>query len=125
LETGATKPKMQQTKKGARATRARKKNVARRKLSQERLYAMTRGMRQSQSKRRQVEQVLRDRSLKEAGSTAGALKMKAACEYLGGIHPATLRRMIERGLIRPNRLLRTLLFPVSELDRAIREGMVS
>jgi hypothetical protein len=125
-ETGATTT-MKKIKKGAKATRARNKNVARSTLSQERLQAMRQGMRQSQSKRWQVEQLLRDRSHNEnnkADSTAGALKLRAACEYLGGIHSATLRRLIARGLIRPNRMFRHLLFPVKELDRAIREGMV-
>jgi predicted urease superfamily metal-dependent hydrolase len=54
----------------------------------------------------------------------GAMKMRDACAYLGGIHPATLRRLIERGLIRPNKVFRHLLFPVDELNRVIREGMI-
>jgi len=54
----------------------------------------------------------------------GALKMRDACQYLGGIHPATLRRLIERGLIRSNKVFRHLLFPVDELNRVINEGMV-
>jgi hypothetical protein len=117
---------MRKPTKGAKATRARNKNIARRKLSQERLHAMQQGMRQSQSKRQQVEQRLRDRSRdkSKADTTAGALNLRAACEYMGGIHSATMRRAVARGLIRPNRLFRHLLFPVSELDRAIREGMV-
>ena len=53
----------------------------------------------------------------------GALKLRQACKYLGGIHPATLRRAIERGLIRPNRKLRHLLFPVDELNRFLEEGI--
>jgi predicted urease superfamily metal-dependent hydrolase len=54
----------------------------------------------------------------------GALKMGPACQYLGGIHPATMRRLIERGLIRPNKVFRHLLFPVDELNRVIKEGMI-
>jgi hypothetical protein len=55
----------------------------------------------------------------------GALKIREACEYLGGMHPATLRRLVDGRLIRPNKmLLRHLLFPVSELNRLIEEGMV-
>jgi len=46
-----------------------------------------------------------------------ALKLKDACAYLGGIAPITLRRLIGRGLIKPNRALRHILIPVSELDR--------
>jgi excisionase family DNA binding protein len=57
-------------------------------------------------------------------ANVGALKLREACQYLGGIHPATLRRLVQRGLIRPNRILRHVLFPVSELDRVLEEGMV-
>jgi hypothetical protein len=53
-----------------------------------------------------------------------ALKYPEACRYLGGIHQATLRRMVARGLVRPNKMLRTVLFPVEELQRVLREGMV-
>jgi len=52
----------------------------------------------------------------------GALKLKAACEYLGGLSVPTMFRLIERGLIRPNRSLRHLLFPIAELDRFLRDG---
>jgi hypothetical protein len=47
----------------------------------------------------------------------GALKLKQACQYLGGISPITLRRLIERKLIKPNRSLRHIIIPVAELDR--------
>jgi Helix-turn-helix domain len=47
----------------------------------------------------------------------GALKLKDACRYLGGISPSSLRRLIERKLLRPNRALRHILIPVAELDR--------
>ena len=49
--------------------------------------------------------------------TPAALKLKDACAYLGGISQATLRRVINRGLIKPNRALRHILIPISELDR--------
>jgi excisionase family DNA binding protein len=52
----------------------------------------------------------------------GALKLKDACKYLGGISPSSLRRLIERGLLRPNRALRHILIPISELDRFLEEG---
>jgi hypothetical protein len=52
-----------------------------------------------------------------------ALKMREACQYLGGIHSATMRRLIERGLIVPNRKLRHLTFAISELDRFLEEGV--
>jgi hypothetical protein len=52
----------------------------------------------------------------------GALKLKDAAKYLGGLSQITVRRLIERGLIKPNRALRHLLIPVSELDRFLAEG---
>ena len=51
-----------------------------------------------------------------------ALKLKGACEYLGGISPSSLRRLIERGLLKPNRALRHVLIPIAELDRFIDSG---
>ena len=52
----------------------------------------------------------------------GALKLKDAAKYLGGVSHITVRRLIQRGLIKPNRSLRHLLIPVSELDRFLAEG---
>jgi excisionase family DNA binding protein len=52
----------------------------------------------------------------------GALKIKDAARYLGGVSPITVRRLITRGLIRPNRALRHVLIPVAELDRFLTEG---
>jgi hypothetical protein len=46
-----------------------------------------------------------------------ALKIKDAGRYLGGVSPVTVRRLIKRGLIKPNCALRHVLIPVSELDR--------
>ena len=54
--------------------------------------------------------------------SVGALKLKAARQYLGGIVP-TMHRLMKRGLLRPNRALRHIIFPVAELDRFLREGM--
>jgi hypothetical protein len=51
-----------------------------------------------------------------------AFKLKAACKYLGGISPLSLHRLIRRGLIRPNRSMRHLLFSRLELDRFANEG---
>jgi excisionase family DNA binding protein len=47
----------------------------------------------------------------------GGLKLKDAAVYLGGISTLSLRRLIERGLIRPNRTLRHILISRAELDR--------
>ena len=52
----------------------------------------------------------------------GALKIKEAARYLGGVSTVTVRRLIKRGLIKPNRALRHVLIPVSELDRFITSG---
>lgn len=52
----------------------------------------------------------------------GALKVKEACQYLGGISPSSLRRLIDRKLLIPNRALRHILIPISELDRFIERG---
>lgn len=52
----------------------------------------------------------------------GALKLKEAAEYLGGLSLISVRRLIQRGLIKPNRALRHILIPVAELDRFLAEG---
>jgi len=54
--------------------------------------------------------------------TGGALKLQQAGQYLGGLSEPTMHRLIKRGLIKPNRALRHLLFPISELDRFLAEG---
>ena len=52
----------------------------------------------------------------------GAVKIKGAAEYLGGVSPISVRRLIKRGLIKPNRALRHILIPISELDRFLAES---
>lgn len=53
----------------------------------------------------------------------GGLKLRAAAQYLGGLHPSTMRKLVARGLLRPNRQLRHLIFSRIELDRFLKEGM--
>src|SRR5215831_749736 len=53
----------------------------------------------------------------------GVLKLKHACEYLGGLSVPTMHRLIKRGLLRPNRSTRHLLFSIAELERFLRDGM--
>ncbi|HEU5247172.1 MAG TPA: helix-turn-helix domain-containing protein [Candidatus Udaeobacter sp.] len=53
--------------------------------------------------------------------TPAALKVKPAAAYLSVSKP-TIYRLVERGLLRPNRATRHLLFPISELERFLREG---
>jgi excisionase family DNA binding protein len=62
--------------------------------------------------------------IKQDAKTApvGALKIKDAAKYLGGVSQITVRRLIDRGFIKPNRTLRHLLIPVAELDRFLVEG---
>jgi len=49
-----------------------------------------------------------------------ALKLKDAAIYIG-ISVVSVRRLIRRGLIKPNRALRHILIPVAELDRFLKE----
>jgi Helix-turn-helix domain len=51
----------------------------------------------------------------------GALKVKGAARYCS-LSEISIRRAIDRGLIKPNRTFRHLLIPVSELDRFLTEG---
>ena len=57
----------------------------------------------------------------QPSNSIGALKLKQAARYLS-VAPITLRRLIERGLIKPNHATRHLLFPIRELDRFLNEG---
>ena len=50
-------------------------------------------------------------------SQPGAYKLKPAAVYLGGLSVPTMHRLIQRGLLRPCRATRHLLFPKKELDR--------
>ena len=51
----------------------------------------------------------------------GALKIREAARYLS-VSIITVRRLITRGLIKPNRALRHILIPVAELERFINSG---
>jgi excisionase family DNA binding protein len=57
---------------------------------------------------------------KEESFQRGALKLKPAARYLS-VSPITLRRLVERGLLKPNRATRHLLFPMAELDRFLSQ----
>ena len=60
---------------------------------------------------------------KEKEQYHAALKLHEARQYLGDLSVPTMHRLIQRGLLRPNRALRHLLFPVSELGRFLKDGM--
>ncbi|MBA2435367.1 MAG: helix-turn-helix domain-containing protein [Chthoniobacterales bacterium] len=51
----------------------------------------------------------------------GALKLLPAARYLSLSAP-TMHRLIARGLLKPNRATRHLLFSMRELDRFIEAG---
>jgi len=46
----------------------------------------------------------------------GALKLKDAADYLS-LSPISMRRLIDRGAIKPNRATRHILISKAELDR--------
>ena len=50
----------------------------------------------------------------------GALRIKEAAQYLN-VSEITVRRLVERGLLRPHRATRLLIFPIAELDRFLAE----
>jgi hypothetical protein len=60
---------------------------------------------------------------RDANVSPRALKLKDACQYLGGLSVPTIHRLIRRGLLRPNKSTRHLLFTIIELDRFLRDGM--
>lgn len=51
-----------------------------------------------------------------------ALKIPEAAKALG-VAPLTIRRFIERGLLKPSRILRTPLIPVAQLHALLDEGI--
>lgn len=57
---------------------------------------------------------------KEESVQRGALKLKLAASYLS-VSPITVRRLVERGLLKPNRATRHLLFPMAELNRFLSQ----
>ena len=52
----------------------------------------------------------------------GALKIHGAAHYLGGISVITVRALVKRGLLRPSRGTRHLIFSVRELDRYLADS---
>ena len=62
-----------------------------------------------------------DTRLSESNTPRGAFKLPHAAAYLSLSEP-TIHRLIKRGLLKPNRATRHLLFPITELDRFLSEG---
>jgi excisionase family DNA binding protein len=56
-----------------------------------------------------------------SGVSQRALKLRQAATYLG-VSTVSIRRLIKRGLIKPNRALRHILISIAELDRFLEEG---
>jgi hypothetical protein len=50
----------------------------------------------------------------------GALGLKATAEYLA-ISEVSVRRLVKRGLLKPNRGLKKLTFPIRVLNRYLEE----
>ena len=50
----------------------------------------------------------------------GALKLKGAAKYLS-VSEITIRRLIDRGLLKPNRATRHLIFDIRELQRFLEQ----
>jgi hypothetical protein len=56
-----------------------------------------------------------------SANVKGALQgFRKAAHYID-VKPITLRRLVKRGFIRPNRALRTPLFPIAELERFLND----
>jgi excisionase family DNA binding protein len=52
-------------------------------------------------------------------SAVTAVKTKEAARRLS-VTPKTVRSLVERGLLKPNRATRHLLFPIEELERFLK-----
>lgn len=59
-------------------------------------------------------------AFQDAAVRPAALKLKAAAQYLG-VSPVSVRRAIQRGLIKPVRAFRHYLIPIAELDRFLAD----
>jgi hypothetical protein len=59
----------------------------------------------------------------QASPEVGGYKVPAAARYLGGISLPSVYRLVQRGLLRPNRALRVLVFAKKDLDRFLEDGM--
>ena len=54
-------------------------------------------------------------------SAVSAVKTREAAKRLG-VTPKTVRSLVQRGLLKPNRAARHLLFPIEELARFLSGG---
>ncbi len=79
--------------------------------------------RRAKSRNEKEPLVAPDEYVREHYTRNGAFKLKPAAEYIGGLSVPTMHRLIARGLLRPNRSTRHLLFTRAELDRFLTSGM--
>jgi hypothetical protein len=75
----------------------------------------------NETKRQKVGSAQKTPPALTAPAEIGAFKIKAAAKYLGGLSVLTMHRLIDRGLLHPNRALRHILFSKAELDRFLSE----
>jgi hypothetical protein len=75
----------------------------------------------AQKKKRQQVNGVEQNIAPAPAQIVGAFKIKPAAQYLGGLSVITMHRLIERGLLHPNRALRHILFSKAELDRFLAE----
>jgi excisionase family DNA binding protein len=69
-----------------------------------------------------VRETMKTKTEIRTSGARGAFKVKEACEYLGGISPVTLRRLIARGLIGRHPALRHILISKTELDLFLQQS---
>jgi hypothetical protein len=65
--------------------------------------------------------VKRMRAARAMSIMPAAFMAEEARHYIGGVSARSLLRLCERGLIKPRRVLRHLIFPREELDRFLRD----
>jgi len=54
-------------------------------------------------------------------STPAAFKLQRACQYLGGLAPVTVRRLIQSGKLKRHPAFRHVLITKAELDRFLND----
>jgi hypothetical protein len=80
-------------------------------------------LRDYHAKTRAANENKRTREAQRANVEPAAFHLEAARHFLGGLSTYTMHRLIERGLLRPNRSTRHIIFSRRELLRFLEEGM--
>jgi hypothetical protein len=63
----------------------------------------------------------RRRAAQRANVTPAAMKLEEARHYIGGLSVPMMFRLINQGVLHPNRHLRHLLFSREQLDKFLRD----